>query len=198
MTIDPRSLFCIIGVAVRIALRMGLGTDGTNYAIPPFEVELRRRLWYQIVLIDVRVAELSGCGTSILTYGWTTKLPSNINDSDLFPDMRDPPVERPGITEMIFVRLRCEGVQLVQQLREPSLAFTGAKEDVIIEFGQRLEQDYLSHCDPLIPLHVMSIMMTRSMICKLRMGLRHPHSMSSRNSDLSEAEKDALFQLAYV
>lgn len=37
MTIDPRSLFCLTGVAIRIAQRMGLSTDGTNFAIPPFE-----------------------------------------------------------------------------------------------------------------------------------------------------------------
>jgi hypothetical protein len=197
MTIDPRSLFCLTGVAVRIAQRMGLSTDGTSYAIPPFEVEMRRRLWWQIVLIDVRVSEVSGAGSSILTYTWNTKLPSNVNDSDLFPDMRDPPVERPGLTEMIFVRLRCEGTQLVQQSRDLMGVF-GLKDDAIEEFENRLEREYLSHCDPLIPLHVMSTMMARSDLFKLRMGLRHHLFMSDRTNRLSQVEKDQLFQLSYV
>ena len=195
MTVDPRSLFCLTGVAIRIAQRMGLSTDGTSYGIPPFEVEMRRRLGWQIVLIDNRVAEISGAGTSFLTYTWTTKLPSNINDSDLFPDMRDPPVERPGITEMVFVRLRCEiAAQLIQQSR--TLKGTLAVGDEAIdELEQRLEREYLNHCDPLIPLHFMSMMMARSALCKLRMGLHH-HHFRMRNSQLTDGEKDKLFQLS--
>lgn len=197
MTIDPRSLFCLAGVAVRIAQRMGLSTDGTTYAIPPFEVEMRRRLWWQIVLIDVRVAEFSGAGTSILTYAWNTKLPSNINDSDLSPDMRDQPVERPGLTEMVFVRLRCEAAQLVQQSRAVTGNLT-MRDGAIDEFEQRLEREYLCHCDPSIPLHLMSTMMARSALCKLRMGLCRPHFMSDRTNRLSLVEKENLFQLSYV
>ena len=177
---------------------MGLSTDGTNYAIPPFEVELRRRLWWQIVLLDTRVSESSGAGTSILTYTWRTRLPSNVNDSDLFPAMRDPPAERPGITEMIFVRLRCEGRQLVEQSREGSQAFTGTQPDVIDEFERRLERDYLLHCDRLVPLHVISTMMARSFLCKLRMRPRHPHFMSARSNGLVAIEKDSLFQSSYA
>jgi hypothetical protein len=156
---------------------------------------MRRRLWWQIVLIDNRVAELSGAGTSILTYAWSTKLPSNINDSDLFPDMRDPPVESPGITEMIFLRLRCEITQFVQDSR--SLAGSlNVKDDAIEEFEQRLEREYLRYCDPLIPLHVMSSVMARSSMCKLQMGLRHPLFMSDRAKALPPAEKEKLLQLS--
>jgi hypothetical protein len=117
-TMDPRSLFCLTGIAVRIAQRMGLNFDGTSYGLPPFEVEMRRRLWWQVHLLDLRVSELSGAGSSILNHTWTTKLPSNINDSDLFPDMREPPQDHPGATEMVFVLHRCEVTNLVQQLQD--------------------------------------------------------------------------------
>jgi len=53
MSMEPRTLFCFTGIIVRIAQRMGLSTDGTHYTMPPFEVEMRRRLWWQIVLLDV-------------------------------------------------------------------------------------------------------------------------------------------------
>lgn len=107
-TVDPRSVFCLVGIAVRIAQRMGLNIDGTTYGLPPFQVEMRRRVWWQIMLLDIRVSELSGAGHSVLGHSWETKLPLNVNDSDLFPDMRDPPLEHPGATEMIFVLQRCE------------------------------------------------------------------------------------------
>ncbi len=154
---------------------------------------MRRRLWWNIVLLDMRVAEISGAGKLIVMYSWNTKLPSNINDSDLFPDMREPPVERPGITEILFFRLRCEGMQLVQDSR----TFTGAytiKEDAILELEQRLERDYLSFCDPLIPLHLMSLMMGRTTLSKLKMTFRRPLFMASKATYLSAEDKDTLFQ----
>jgi hypothetical protein len=195
-TMDPRSLFCLSGCVVRIAQRMGLSTDGTNYAIPPFEVEMRRRLWWQIVLIDIRAAELSGAGPAMLMYTWNTKLPSNINDSDLFPDMREPPVERPGITEMIFVRVRCEGVQLVQQTRARTGCYV-LKDDVIDDLEQRIEQEYLKYCDPLIPLHLLALMTARTSLCKLRISFRRPlFALNEKN--WSAGEKDTLFKLSYV
>ena len=193
---DPRSMFCLAGCVVRIAQRMGLSTDGTNYAIPPFEVEMRRRLWWQIVLIDIRVAELSGAGPAMLSYTWSTKLPSNINDSDLFPDMREPPIERPGITEMIFVRVRCEGVQLIQQNRARTGNYV-LKDDAIEDLEQRVEREYLQHCDPLIPLHMMALTAGRTALCKLKISFRRPlFSLSEKN--WSDEEKDTLFKLSYV
>ena len=174
---------------------MGLSTDGTTFAIPPFEVEMRRRLWWQILLIDGRVSELSGAGHSISTYTWNTKLPSNVNDSDLSPDMRDPPIERPGTTEMIFVRLRCEITEFIHHSRTVGGCLS-VKDDLIEEFEQRLEREYLNFCDASIPLHVMSVMMARSAMCKLQMGLRHPHFLSVRTNRLSSADKDNLFELS--
>ena len=195
LTIDPRALFCLTGVAIRIAQRMGLSTDGTSYAIPPFEVEMRRRLWWQLVLIDSRIAEISGAGTSMLTYAWNTKIPANVNDSDLVSDMRDPPVERPGLTEMVFVRLRCEVTQFVQK-SQPTTESLTAEEQAIGAFEGRLEREYLTYCDPSIPLHLMSSMVTKSALCKLRMGLRHPHFMSNRSDSLLQAEKDKLSHIS--
>lgn len=169
MTIDPRTLFCLTGVAVRIAQRMGLSTERTNASITPFEAEMRRRLWWQIILLESRVAELSGGSVCMLSYTWNTKLPANINDSDLFLDMRDPPVERPGLTEMIYVRLRCEICQFLQRSRD----ITGSlavEEGGIDAFEQSLEREYFSYCDPSVSFHLLSSTMARLAICKLRMA----------------------------
>lgn len=42
---DGRVLWSLNGVAVRMATSMGLQRDGTNFNIPPFESEIRRRTW---------------------------------------------------------------------------------------------------------------------------------------------------------
>lgn len=195
-TTDSRSLFCLTGVAVRIAQMIGLNTDGSTYAIPPFDAEMRRRLWWQLTLIDSRIAEISGSGTSMLAQNWNTKLPANVNDSDLFPGMKDPPMERPGLTEMIAVRLRYEISQFVRQQSQAIRGSAVIEEGKIWDFEQRLKREYLNYCDPSIPLHLVSFMMTNGALCKFRMRLRHPHFTSNQTKDFLPAERDNMFQLA--
>ena len=56
---DPRSLSTMMGIAVRIAQRQGLHAESCNQEFSPFEAEMRRRLWWQIVLLDSRIGELA-------------------------------------------------------------------------------------------------------------------------------------------
>ncbi|KAH9216525.1 hypothetical protein DL95DRAFT_335185 [Leptodontidium sp. 2 PMI_412] len=192
--IDPRSLFCLTGIAVRIGQRMGLCYDGANYGLQPFEIEMRRRLWWQIMLLDFRVAEVSGAGCSILTHVWTTKFPLNVNDSDLYPDMRDaPPEHTSGVTEMIYVLQQCEITSHFNKMRSSHDALH-IKDKKIDELAAHLEKTYLQYCDPSIPLHVLSIFMSRARIAKLHMGPRHPHLISSTTMNVEE--KEGLFSLS--
>jgi hypothetical protein len=192
MSIDPRSLLCLTGVAVRIAQRMGLHYDGTTYGLPPFEVEMRRRLWWQVVLLDNRAAEVSGAGISILTHSWTTNLPSNVNDSDLFADMRDLPVESTGLTEMVFVLLRCEVTHFLRRW-SPVVGSITADEHLINEFEDRIERKYLQQCDPLIPLHLMAVAIGRSALCKLRMATHSPRTLLDPGVPMPQEERDHFF-----
>jgi Fungal specific transcription factor domain len=193
-TMDPRSLFCLTGISVRIAQRMGLTFDGTAYGLSPFQVEMRRRLWWQILLLDTRVAELSGAGSTILNHTWTTKLPSNVNDSDLFPDMREPPQEHPGATEMVFVLHRCEVATLAKQFQDKELSLA-AKDDAITAFENKLEKTYIQYCDPSIPFHLVTMLMVKLATAKVRMLPRHPHLMANI-SQIGTQERDYLFQLS--
>jgi hypothetical protein len=196
MTDDPRALFCLSGIAVRMGQRIGLATDGTHFGLLPFEAEMRRRLWWQIVLIDARASEVSGAGPALLTYTWNTKIPFNFNDSDLFPDMRTPPPERPGLTEMSYFRIRCEVADFFRKIKCTKLETPMPSRDKAIdEFEERLEREYLSYCDPSTPLHFLSIILARSSICKLRIGIGHLESIALHSINRPEAEKDRLFML---
>ncbi|RDL35434.1 uncharacterized protein BP5553_07365 [Venustampulla echinocandica] len=193
--LDPRALFCLTGIAIRMAQRMGLNFDGTLYGLMPFEIEMRRRLWWQLLFLDSRVGEISGFGPSILQHTWTTKLPSNMNDSDLFPDMRDPTVEHLGITEMVFVLQKCEAAQFMQQFKSAT-GLSAIDQKAIDDFEQRLEQRYLKYCDPQVPVHLISRLVASTSIAKLRIGVTHPHLMSARGVELSQAQKDSGFILS--
>lgn len=176
--------------------RIGLATDGTHYGLLPFEAEMRRRLWWQIVIVDTRASEVSGAGPALLQYTWNTKIPMNYNDSDLFPDMRTLPPERPGLTEMSYFRLRCE---VADYFRKNKYATVGEqlppRDKTADDFEQHLEKDYLAYCDPSIPLHFLSIVMGESALCKIRIGLGHLQSIALHSSDKPQAEKDRLFAL---
>ena len=69
------------GLAIRIAHGMGIDRDGELFKLRPLETELRRRVWHQISSLDLRASEARGMLPTHLSYD--TKLPSNINDSDL-------------------------------------------------------------------------------------------------------------------
>ena len=190
--LDSRTLWTLSGVATRIAQGMGVHRDGTVLGLPPFETEMRRRLWWQINLLDVNAAELSGLGALGQVSWWNTKSPSNVNDVDIWPDMKEPPVEKTGATEMIACLLRYEVctfwktklVQMGTAEKDPTRAVrswvdtaTLAEKDAFInEFESNLEEKFLKYCDPSEPLHMIASIMGR-ITCKSKsMQIKAHHS----------------------
>jgi hypothetical protein len=150
---------------------MGLNFDGTSYGLPPFETEMRRRLWWQIIFLDSRVGELAGCPPSMLQHLRTTRIPLNVNDSDLFPGMREPPVEHTGITEMIHVLPRCEIIKLYLEAKLTNIpARVRIPDSQIDEFEAFIEEKYLKWCDDSVPWHVLAKLATKSALAKVRLG----------------------------
>lgn len=82
---------------------MGYHRDGELLNLPPFETEMRRRIWWQILLQDTKLAVISGLNHSFAQDIFDTKEPHNLNDADLFPDSTEPIQSREGPTEMGFV-----------------------------------------------------------------------------------------------
>ncbi|OAA58987.1 c6 zinc finger domain containing protein [Niveomyces insectorum RCEF 264] len=91
------------GVVLRTAQKMGLHRDGEALGLSPFETEIRRRVWWQIIMVDIKYALISGLSHSMLPRAWDTKEPKNVNDADLFPTATEPIQDREGPTEMIMV-----------------------------------------------------------------------------------------------
>ncbi|PHH93016.1 hypothetical protein CDD83_2126 [Cordyceps sp. RAO-2017] len=99
---DRHALWILSGTVVRIAQKMGFHRDGEQLDLDPFEIEMRRRVWWQIVIIDCRHAMQSGLRQSMLPPRWDTKMPQNVNDADLLPGATEPIQPREGPTEMAF------------------------------------------------------------------------------------------------
>lgn len=216
-TYDSRSMWTLTGIALRIGQRIGLHRDGSVLQLPPFEVEMRRRLWWQIVLIDSRTAQLSGQGTSVLTPSWDTKLPLNINDADIYPGMTKAPVEHTGPTEMILCLMRYQLGEFLRSLKISkassstlsSLPFDGGwqgltsptpsradKDQAIEEFTKILEDKFLKYCDPLDPVQFMTSFAGRAIISSTIFRTHHPRHSADGGAQLPQEEKDMLFATA--
>ncbi|KIW62766.1 hypothetical protein PV04_10900 [Phialophora macrospora] len=185
---DPRTNWTLAGIAIRVAQGMGLHRDGTGLGLSVFETEMRRRLWWQIVVLEGRSAELSGSGRfGDLSYS-DTLAPTNVNDEDLYPEMKEPPVPQTRPTEMISCLLRIELTMffLQKQKQKSSINFESLRlstpwkssleerDALMNELEQRLEDKFLRYCDPSVPIQFMTIIIGRGAINMMRLMAHHP------------------------
>ncbi|KAI5866508.1 hypothetical protein GGS23DRAFT_550917 [Durotheca rogersii] len=200
---DPRSLFCLTGIGVRQAQRMGLHRDGAPFHLSPFEVEERRRLWWNLAGFDRRIGELCGANITAISNGYSCKLPLNINDNDLHLHAKEPPPSHSGATEMIFSLTRLEfsrapGIDKMRtRASESNPQGVGSVADhrapsYIERLSAHLNETYLRFCDPEFPLHLMTRLMTQANICKMKITAGFFHSALIQPATLPAAEKEEL------
>ncbi|KIW91904.1 uncharacterized protein Z519_07874 [Cladophialophora bantiana CBS 173.52] len=72
----------LLAVAFAMARRMGLNHDGTHFSLSPWQIELRRRLWHRLALLDTWCVENHGLQPMIQPVHNDTSLPQNQDDSD--------------------------------------------------------------------------------------------------------------------
>ena len=194
------------GIAQRIGQRIGLHRDGDTLKLPPFEAEIRRRLWWQIMVLEGSSQKLAGTGTSGMILRGDVGMPSNINDSDLFPGMREMPKEHDGATEMMFFLIRCHVGDFLKRSAEDHTTFDGlwhrlstsavqvaTKDKAINELENLFQRKFLCYCDLSIPWHLLCMHLAKSVLFMMRFMA---HSTDSYNVDISPKEKDMLFDLA--
>ncbi|KAF4818902.1 Bikaverin cluster transcription factor bik5 [Colletotrichum siamense] len=143
-----RASWALIPLVVRLAQALHLHRDGVSPPIPPFEAEMRRRLWWMIVVLDIRAAEDRGTDAAIPRQSYNTRLPYNLNDDDFGPSTTTPLEDRTGPTEMTFCLCTSMSSGIFGNLRprHPQLALDNdgtpeptTSEDEIMAHAQRLE-----------------------------------------------------------
>lgn len=66
---DAHAFWILTGSAVRIGQRLGIHRDGSSHNLSPFDTEMRRRVWWQIVFLDGFAAKLCGAGFPAVSSG---------------------------------------------------------------------------------------------------------------------------------
>lgn len=202
---DARVIWTLTGLVVRIAQTIGVHRDGSHFGLAPFEVEMRRRLWWQVCILDTRASEDHGCDPTIIEQAFDTKMPLNINDADIHPDMKEFPPERQGCTDMSFCLIRFEVANTFRRINYippgPPKGCTEYfanltmedKEKWITECHNRLEERYLKHCDMSVPLFWVTATVARLMMSKMWLMVYHPFQRHDGGASLPRETKEKLF-----
>lgn len=187
------------------------------FGLAPFESELRKRLWWQIVTLDQRIAGITGTTiTALSSIEAECPVPLNVNDTSLHTHAKQPPAPEVGATEMTFCLTRID-FALASNSNErkmppvaknksagmspsPSLssapktnipsAIQGSPKN-IESYCAHIEHVYLRHCDPNIGLQFFALMTARISMCNLHIAdfLRRGVPVTS----LDEQERKRLF-----
>lgn len=217
--LDARTIWTLSGVANRMAQGLGLHRDGSQLGLPVFETEMRRRLWWQLTILDFRSAELTGSGR----FGdfWNdTAAPRNVDDVDFWPGITEQEFEarikdkgEDRASEMITCLLRCEfgafwREKLIQKSKgDPSVLKTqlfsgkppspwdiGLKErdETISELERRLEEKFLRYCDVNEPQQFMACVIARGAVASMRLMAHHPRRWANE-ADIPKEERQLLW-----
>ncbi|KAF2472125.1 uncharacterized protein BDR25DRAFT_284602 [Lindgomyces ingoldianus] len=205
----PESLSSMLGVAVRIAQRMGIHNEAVLAKFTVLEAEMSRRLWWSLILFDTRIGEMADFQVSSLLPTWDCRVPLNVNDSDLRQDMKEPPQVQGKSTDALFAVVRSELGDFLRHTMFhlgyycPSLKPTDGdlqrRPDTeggeTVRFEKTIEAKYLNFCNLDNPLHFMTIWTTRGSIAKF--CLMEHHSRYA-GSPLHQAETQREAALSYA
>jgi hypothetical protein len=139
---------------------------------------MRRRLWWQICVLDIRASEDYGSEPTIREDGFDVVLPTNCNDVDIDPSNMSPPTPLRGVSEMTFCLIRYEICHTARRLGyEPpgdspcGNAARGAsladKEKLVRILHERLEENYLQYCLDSGPLFWVAATIARLIVAKM-------------------------------
>ncbi|EXJ96413.1 hypothetical protein A1O1_01539 [Capronia coronata CBS 617.96] len=169
-----KGIWILNGLAIRIAESLGLHRDGERLGLTPFESEIRRRLWWHLLARDGRAGEDYGLeDTKGLLLASDVKLPLNIDDADLYPEMEELPKARRGWSAMTFSLISIDLVKAMQKLAaiasssSPSSSPSEADRAQIMQETRAQIEERLALCNPVIPKHRLTVQCSRFVFRKL-------------------------------
>jgi hypothetical protein len=154
----PEKLWSLTGALVRTAMVMGLHTDPTGVTgIPPYQAEMRRRLWATILEIDLQASVTAGMPVVSPKLDSYNLVPANLHDADFNESSTKLPTSRPLNTLTDSLYQVCLATSLPQRLEALSLSQRSVpNRDEVVELGQKVEQ-CLSRKPSVLSLHHNSV-----------------------------------------
>lgn len=207
---DTRFSWTLTGLAIRIGQSMGLHRDGTSFpGLTPLEIELRRRVFWALCILDLRSAEDQGTDLTINSQTYDTEFPLNINDSDISEDTTELPQARQGATDMTFSLVRYEICSLARRLHTMSNSLVASslsdsapsleeRERMLKTIYESVENKYFkdqaTSCNPILWT---AANIARVIVAKMTLVIYQPMLFPGPNGEvLSDEIRERLFTAA--
>lgn len=145
---SPSYVYMVTGLAIRMAMYLGLHRDGAQFKdMKPYEIEMRRRTWWLICHLDLRAAEDQAMDVTITDKTGDTKVPLNYNEFDLESDSEALPLNRNGLTDSSFVRIAAGLTVVMRRMtvlsaEQKTNAFD-EQNKLLQQINAQFEQEYL-------------------------------------------------------
>ncbi|KZN93739.1 putative transcriptional regulatory protein [Penicillium chrysogenum] len=176
-----RAVWTMTSIVIRLATGLGLHRDGSAFNLQPFDVEMRRRLWWSICILDIQTAEDQGTDPMLHDVLYDTQLPLNINDEEIRPGMKDMPRANAGHTSLTYFLLQCEVALATRRLTyylpgNPCSALQTIEERqaLLQDLDRRLNERYVRHLDTTNPLHWACSKLVDTAVAKLSLIIYQP------------------------
>lgn len=194
----------MLGVAICIAQRMKLHNESANAKCLALESEMRRRLWWSLILFDTRICEMADWKTAMLAPVWDCRIPLNLNDFDFQPELKDPPPVQEKSSEALFTVVRSEIGEFVRHrafyLDFVNPALKAVAKDAqgsrmpeigdLVAVEKMIEEKYFNFCNLENPPHFMTIWTARGYLAKNRL-LEHYSRFPRSSVKQTDAQRDA-------
>ncbi|KGO78399.1 Transcription factor, fungi [Penicillium italicum] len=189
---SPRFVWMMTGLLIRMGQALGLHRDGTHFDyLSPFEIEMRRRVWWTLCVLDVRSSEDQGTDYTITKASFDTKIPLNLNDTDLDPKSKETPQARDAVTDMSVARVTFGMCEVTRQMmahgfkdEAPSLE---EQDRLLQQIYQGLERDFLQYSTESGNIkYWVIVIVARLLLAKMTLLIYLPLLFSSPNEDFSE------------
>ncbi|KAI0377669.1 fungal-specific transcription factor domain-containing protein [Hypomontagnella monticulosa] len=198
-----RASWALLSLPIRLAQALNLHHEAANAHLSPYEAELRRRLWWQLIVLDIRASEDRGTTTVVARGSYDTRMPLNIDDADFGPASPGPLVERRGPTDVTFslCATRCSGLFLAIEHAQDAPGIddgTGAGGsggrpskgvEEAVKHAQSLEEQFVKTADPNHAPSYLGSIMVRLVILKLWLIMQYPVHPRRRGGSASPSSR---------
>lgn len=120
---------------------MGLHRDGSSIpGMSPFEVEIRRRIWWHICCTEVRLNDGQVPEMGLSERDFETREPTNLDDVDISPEMTTIPAPRAGFTDTTITLIGCEKWRLTRAMQAATSKLNSGQSESKTSIEHKLEK----------------------------------------------------------
>ena len=140
---QEKDAWMIMGVCVRLAIRMGYHRDPRHLtSITPFEGEMRRRTFFLVEIFDLLFAFQAGLPAIVQEEECDVEPPKNLFDTDFSEDCKELPPSRPpgDPTPMLFFRYKCRMAKILRRVIRHALSLKEPCYEDTIRLDRELQE----------------------------------------------------------